>query len=67
MLGWQIYFRVGIDTMTSRLMNTAHKIASDLYEADVISAVTMREYEALALAPVDELSPVETKKRDIDE
>ena len=44
--------------MTSRLMNTAHEIASDLYEAGVINAVTMREYDSLALSPLDELSPV---------
>lgn len=46
----------------SRLMTTAHDIASDLYDAGVINAVTMREYDALALAPVDELSPTEIKK-----
>lgn len=48
--------------MTNRLMNTAHEIASDLYEAGVIDAVTMREYEALTLTPVDDFSPEEIKK-----
>lgn len=48
--------------MTSRLMNTAHEIANDLYEAGVIDAVTMREYESLALTPVAKLSPEEIKQ-----
>jgi putative transcriptional regulator len=48
--------------MTSRLMNTAHEIANDLYEAGVIDAVTMREYESLALAPVAKLTPEEIKQ-----
>jgi putative transcriptional regulator len=48
--------------MTNRLMNTAHEIASDLYEAGVIDSVTMREYDALTLSPVIELSPEEIKQ-----
>ena len=48
--------------MTSRLMNTAHEIANDLYEAGVIDAVTMREYEGLVLSPVPKLSPEEIKR-----
>lgn len=48
--------------MTSRLMNTAHELASDLYEAGVIDAVTMREYEGLVLSPVAKLSAEEIKK-----
>lgn len=48
--------------MKSRLMDAAHEIASDLYEAGLINAVTMREYHTLALSPVDELSPIEIKK-----
>lgn len=48
--------------MANRLMSTAHEIASDLYEAGVINAVTMREYEALTLTPVDDLTPDEIKK-----
>ncbi|MBP9727731.1 MAG: DNA-binding protein [Gammaproteobacteria bacterium] len=49
--------------MRNLLMNTAHEIASDLHETGVINAVTMREYDALALTPVDELSPIEIKKQ----
>ncbi len=48
--------------MTSRLMNTAHEIANDLYEAGVIDAITMREYEALTLTPIDDLNAEEIKK-----
>ena len=47
--------------MTNCLMNTAHEIASDLYEAGVIDAVTMREYKALTLTPIEDLSPDEIK------
>lgn len=35
--------------MASRLRKTAFEIANDLYQAGVIDAVTMREYEALIL------------------
>jgi putative transcriptional regulator len=48
--------------MTSRLMNTAHEIASDLYEAGIIDSVTMREYDALAISPVVEFSAEEIKQ-----
>jgi putative transcriptional regulator len=43
-------------------MNTAHEIANDLYEAGVIDAITMREYEALTLTPIDDLNAEEIKK-----
>ena len=39
--------------MTSRLMTTAYEIANDLYEAGIIDAATMREYEGLAFSPVE--------------
>lgn len=48
--------------MTNRLMNTAHEIACDLYEAGIIDAITLREYDALILAPVNELSPRDIKQ-----
>jgi DNA-binding transcriptional regulator YiaG len=34
-----------------------HEIANDLYDAGVIDAVIMREYDALCIPEVHELSP----------
>ncbi len=44
------------------LSETAHEMATDLYEAGVIDAVTMREYDSLCIPDVIELSPREIKK-----
>lgn len=38
------------------------KLRMILYEAGVIDAVTMREYDALTLTPVNDLSPEEIKQ-----
>ena len=38
------------------MLKVAHDIAKDLYEEDVVDAITMREIDALCLAPVKELS-----------
>ena len=38
------------------LLEVAHEMATDLYEAGVIDAVTMREYESVCIPPVHELS-----------
>lgn len=48
--------------MKKTLLETAHEMANDLYEAGVIDAVTMREYEALCIPPIQELSPREIKR-----
>ncbi len=47
--------------MDKSLLDTAHEIASDLYEANVIDAVTMREYESLCIPPVRDLSAQKIK------
>jgi len=47
--------------MKKSMTDVAHEIANDLYDAGVINAVTMREYEALCIPPVRELSPREIK------
>ena len=44
-----------------RLLKTAHAIANDLYEAGIIDATTMREYDAICLPKVRELKPREIK------
>ena len=49
-------------TKKSNLLKTAHEIAKGLYEADVIDATTMREFDALCLPPVKELSAREIRK-----
>jgi putative transcriptional regulator len=48
--------------MEKNLSEVAHEIASDLYEAGVIGAVTLREYEALCIPPVRDLNSHEIKR-----
>ncbi len=47
--------------MKKTLLEVAHEMANDLYEAGVIDAITLREYEALCIPPVHELSPRQIK------
>ena len=42
--------------MKKNLLEVAHEMATDLYEAGVIDAVTMRDYESVCIPPVRELS-----------
>jgi putative transcriptional regulator len=44
------------------MLEVAHNMAKGLYEADIIDAVTMREFDALCLPPIKEFSPTEIKK-----
>lgn len=44
------------------LLEAAHEMAKGLYEANVIDATTMREFDTLCLPPVKELSATEIKK-----
>lgn len=48
--------------MKKSLLEVAHEMATDLYEAGIIDAVTMREYESICIPPVRELSPYEIKR-----
>jgi putative transcriptional regulator len=48
--------------MERNLLEVAHEIASDLHDAGAIDIVTMREYEALCIPPVRELSPRKIKQ-----
>lgn len=48
--------------MKKTLLEVAHEMATDLYEAGVIDAVTMREYESVCIPPVHELSAREIKQ-----
>ena len=43
-------------------LEVAREIANDLYDAGVVDAVTMREYESIYIMPVRELSPREIKR-----
>lgn len=43
-------------------LEVAHEMAKGLYEANVIDATTMREFDALCLPPVKELSAREIKR-----
>lgn len=44
------------------MLETAHAMAKGLYDADIIDATTMREFDELCLPPVEELSAQEIKK-----
>lgn len=48
--------------MKKTLLEVAHEMATDLYEAGVIDAVTMREYGSVCIPPVHELSAREIKR-----
>jgi putative transcriptional regulator len=48
--------------MEKNLCEVAHEIANDLYEAGVIGAVTLREYEALCIPPVRNLNSRDIKR-----
>jgi putative transcriptional regulator len=44
------------------MLEVAHQMAKGLYQANAINATTMREFDALCLPPVKELSATEIKK-----
>ncbi|MDR3492436.1 MAG: DNA-binding transcriptional regulator [Gammaproteobacteria bacterium] len=44
------------------LIEVAHEMAKDFYEAKIIDATTMREFDTLCLPPVENLSPNQIKK-----
>jgi putative transcriptional regulator len=44
------------------MLEVAHEMAKGLYEANVIDATTMREFDAMCLPPVKELSATDIKK-----
>lgn len=44
------------------MLEVAHEMAKGLYEAKIIDATTMREFDTLCLAPVKELSATEIKR-----
>lgn len=48
--------------MKKTLLEVAHEAANDLYEAGVINAVTMREYDASCIPPVRDLSANQIKR-----
>lgn len=48
--------------MNKRMLETAHEMATGLYDAGVIDATTMREYDALCLPQIRELTAREIKR-----
>lgn len=44
------------------LLEVAHEMAKGLYEANIINSTTMREFDALCLPPIKDLTPSEIKK-----
>lgn len=45
----------------SRLLNEAHEMAKGLFEAGAIDLITMREFDALCVPKIRELSPRKIK------
>ncbi|MCW5588640.1 MAG: helix-turn-helix domain-containing protein [Legionellales bacterium] len=45
-----------------RLLATAEAMAHGLYDANIINATTLREFNALCLPPVKEFSPSQIKR-----
>jgi len=54
--------RVAGKKTKARLMETAHEMAKGLHKVGVINATTMREFDALCLPKVKDLSNKEIKK-----
>lgn len=50
------------DATKKRLLKEAHETAQGLYESGVMSIVTMREFDALCLTEVHDLSATKIKK-----
>ena len=44
------------------LLEVGHEMAQGLYDAGIIDATTMREFDVLCLPPVEELSPRQIKQ-----
>lgn len=48
--------------MAKSILDTVHDGAKDLHKAGIMKDVTLREFDALCLPPVKELSPVQIKR-----
>lgn len=50
------------DQTKVRLLKEAHEMARDLHSADIIDITTMREFDALCVSKIHELSAAKIKK-----
>lgn len=48
--------------MGRSILEVVHEGAKDLHEADLMSEMTLREFDVLCLPPVKQLSPAEIKR-----
>lgn len=48
--------------MTSKILNAVHQTAKDFYDAGIMPAKTMREFDKLCLSPTHKMTPDEIKK-----
>lgn len=46
----------------SRILKEIHESATGMHKLGIMSATTLREFDALCLSPVDELNPTQIKK-----
>lgn len=51
-----------VDATKKRLLKEAHEMAQSLHKSDIITMASMREFDALCLADVKELSASKIKK-----
>lgn len=47
--------------MKKKILEVIHESVKGLYDADLVDVITMHEFDAMCLAPVDDLSPKEIK------
>lgn len=48
--------------MTSRILKEMHETARGMHDAGTLNLTTMREFDALCLSPVDQLSAAQIKR-----
>lgn len=48
--------------MTSRILKEMHETASGMYDAGTLDITTLREFDALCLPPIEQLSATEIKR-----
>ena len=48
--------------MKKSILNTVHETAKGLHEAKLINTQTMREFDAMCLTPLKELTPTQIQK-----
>ena len=48
--------------MKKNILKTVHESVKSLYDADLVNITTMHGFDAVCLAPIKDLTPIEIKK-----